>query len=377
MKKVFLGLYSILLSLSLTLFEQKSHGAAGQPLNASFFQNPAELSLINQMQLIGGNVFITPTLTFTGTTSLGSGKSHSKVNNSLPYLLTAYRLADHFVMGLNITPSAYGHLNWTNQSIVEESSTLTNLAYYRIGAQTSYQFNNQLALGFGVNLHYNKLLELDFVVPAMGNQINKVKGLNHSFDIGLFYKFNQKNNITLGAYTPVNTLGHGTSSLGNTTVDNFSLSVVEAAVAFIGLQHLINDKWFMEERIYWSGWSIEKNVVFINTTTGSSISPAHWKDVWSFQISTRYTILDKVALLGSIIYETNPVPTTTNQIGYPLAACGGLSAGLDLTLQKEFTTQLVYGYGFFMPNAKINNATSMGSISANVQSIALQFIYKL
>lgn len=313
MKKDFLSLHLIILFINLTLFAQGSYSAAGQPLNDNFFQNPAELSLINQIQLIGGNVLITPALSFTGTTPLGSGSVHSKVNNSLPYLLTACRFTDKFVLGINATPSAYAHLNWTNGSIVAESSTLTNVLYYRIGAQTSYQVTNKLALGVGINLHDNRLLELDFVVPNMGNQINKARGLNHSFDVGFFYKINPQHSLTLAAYTPVNTLGHGTSSLGNTTVNNLSLSVVEAAVAFIGLQNVMNEKWFVEEKLYWTGWSIEKNVVFINTTTGSSLSPAHWKDVWSFQISTRYAILDKVALLGSAIYETNPVPIFVKQ----------------------------------------------------------------
>lgn len=54
MKKVFLSLHLIILFLILTLFEQVSHSAAGQLLNDNFFQNPAELSLINRIQLMGG-----------------------------------------------------------------------------------------------------------------------------------------------------------------------------------------------------------------------------------------------------------------------------------------------------------------------------------
>lgn len=257
MRKKFLKLQFILgLFEILFFFQQKSYSAVDQLLNANFFPNPAELSLINNAQLIAGNVFIVPTLNFTGTTSLGSGKVKSHVNNSLPYLLTAYRVSDKFVLGINIAPSAYGQIDWPDNSFIVESSTLTRLFYYRIGAQTSYQFTDKLALGFGINLHYNKLAELDWVVPNMGNQINKIKGFTHSFDAGLFYKINSHTNFTMAAYTPVNTFGHGTSSLGATTVNNFSMNIIESAVAFIGLQHVITDKWYLEEKIYWSGWSI-------------------------------------------------------------------------------------------------------------------------
>lgn len=89
---------------------------------------------------------------------------------------------------------------------------------------------------------------------------------------------------------------------------------------YVGLQHLLNDKWSLGEKIYWSGWSIQKNLYFKNTATRSFIVPTNWKDVWSYQITTRYAITEKMALLGSVIYETNPNPTPTNSIGYPLAA---------------------------------------------------------
>ncbi|WP_028389544.1 OmpP1/FadL family transporter [Legionella fairfieldensis] len=363
--------------MNLFFLTKSACGAVDQLLNNNFFQNPAELNLIKQRQLIIGNVFIAPALKFTGTTVSGSGIVRSKVNDSLPYLLTAYRFTDRFVIGLNITPSGYGHLDWPVDSIVAAQSTITRLFYYRIGAQSSYQLTDNLAIGGGFNLHYNKREELDFVILNKGNQINKVNGINYSGDVGLYYKLTPRNYLTMMIYTPVNTFGYGTSSLGPTTVNNFALNIREAAVAAIGLQHPINNKWFLEEKIYWSGWSIEKEINFINTTTGNTTIPAKWRDTWSFQGITRYVTTDNTALLGAIIYETNAAPISTNAIGYPLAAFGSISAGLDLTLKKALSTQLVYSYGRFLPKAKIANALSYGSISAKTQAGVLQFTYKV
>jgi long-subunit fatty acid transport protein len=366
----------MLIIVNLLCVEKNSYGAVDQILNDIFFLNPAELSITKKTRLLIGNVFIAPKLKFTGTTPLGYGRAVSRTKDLLPYLLTAYRFTDRITAGITVTPSAYGHINWPINSIVREESTTTKLFYYRIGTHSAYQFSDQLAIGIGINLQYNKRGELDFIVPNQGNQINKMSGFNCTGDIGLYYKINSHNFLTMAVYTGVNTYGRGTSAIGTIVVHNFFLNIIEAPVAFVGLQHWLNDKWLAEGKIFWSGWSIEKNVNFRNTTTGNLIFPANWSDIWSFQVNMSYATTDKIVILGSIIYETNPTPISTNAIGYPLSSSGGVSVGLDLTLQKGLSAQLAYSYGKFIPNAKINNAKSIGVILSNFQAVTLQFTYK-
>ena len=255
-------------------------------------------------------------------------------------------------------------------------STKTSLFYYRTGIQSSYQLTNDLAIGAGINLDINKLEEVDFIIPNMGNQINKASGLNCSADIGLFYKINSSHTLTAAVYTPVNATGSGSSSLNGVINHSFRLGITEAAVAYIGFKHDLSTKWSIGEKIYWSGWSIQKNLNLQNTTSGSHIIPTNWKDVWSYQMSTRYETTEKIALLGSVIYETDPNPTLTNNIGYPLASSIFISAGLDINLFNKLSTQLLYGHGLFSPKSKINTPQSQGALSANTQAAVVQFTYK-
>ncbi|MCX7091666.1 MAG: outer membrane protein transport protein [Legionellales bacterium] len=365
-----------LLVIILIVNSRMSYCAVDQILTSNFFQNPAELSTVNSSQVIGGNVFITPILNFSGVTPLGSGQVQSKVSDNLPYLLIDKRLSDKFVIGINATPGEYGHLNWPIGSIVDTASTKTEILYYRFIVQSSYQISSDLSLGIGLGDEYEKTAEIDFVIPEMGNQINKVSGNNFIADVGLYYKIDNQNHLTIAAYSPINNFGFGTSTLGTVSVNNFSLNIVAAPVAYIGLQHIFNEKWYAEGKIYWSGWSIEKSVIFINTTTGSFSTPTNWYDVWSFQGVSRYAVTENFALLGGLIYETNPVPTFNNQIGYPLAASGAISAGLDIKLHKNLSSQIMYGYGAFIPNAVISNTTGNGTISASFQSLVVQLTYK-
>lgn len=354
----------------------KAYGAATQILSDTFYQNPAELSLVNKSQIIAGNLFINPSFKFQGNSFEANGSAKSNVTDYLPYILGAYRANEEIVIEVNITPSGYGHLNWPVDSFVSQASTLTKLLYYRFGFQSSYQITENLAVGMGFNIEDNGQYQLNFVVPGQGNQVNSVTGLNYTGDFGLYYKIDPKNYLTVAGYTQVDTYGHGTSSVNGVVNTNLSLNITEAPVIYIGLEHFVNESWFLEGKIYWSGWHIQNNINFTNTTTGTYVVPTNWKDVWSFQATTRYAIIDKLALLGSIIYETNPVPLATNAIGYPLASAGSLSGGADIALRKDLSIQAIYSYGAFLPNSPINNANSVGTINAHFQAVVLQLIYK-
>ncbi|WP_019216977.1 porin family protein [Legionella tunisiensis] len=126
MKRIILTLIKLFL-LNLIFLVEKANSAVDQFLNNNFYQNPAELSRINKISFLAGNVYIKSQLNFSGTTTLGSGQVTSKTNNSLPYILTAYRITKRFVLGLNLTPSAYGHINWPIDSFVAQNSTVTKI----------------------------------------------------------------------------------------------------------------------------------------------------------------------------------------------------------------------------------------------------------
>ena len=372
----FLKSSTVIFILTFTLLEN-TYAAVYQILNDYFYQNPAELSQVNDTQLVLGNAFVMPSFEFNGETPIGRGVANSKVNNSLPYLLTAHRFTDKFVFGFNVTPSGYGHIDWPEGSIVANASTVTNVLYYQFGLQSEYQFNDELAVGIGFDIEYNKFAELNYMVPPLGNQVNKIKGVNYVGDVGVFYKINPYNYLTSAIYTQVSTYGNGISTLGPFISNNFSLNILQALIAYIGFQHTINERLFLEEKIYFSNWTIAKNVDFINSATGTFSTPANWRDTWSFQLSSRYALTEKLAILGSGIYETNAVPPATNQIGYPVSSSAALSIGLDFLLAKEFSLQIMYGYGAFIPNAVISNTTGNGTVSANTQSCVAQLTYKI
>jgi long-chain fatty acid transport protein len=375
-KMIHISYKSYLLGSLSLLIAPSGNTAVTQMLSDDFFQNPAQLSTIHQSQSTAGFLFINPHVSFEGAVKGVTGNVSSNVYDALPYLLTGYRVNDQWVLGFNALPSAYGHLEWPMNSFVSPISTKTKIIYYRFGVQSSYQINDRWSVGAGFNAEDNAQYFINFVVPGQGNQVNSITDVNYTGDLGIYYKINDTNYLTLAGYTQVNTYGQGTSSDSLSVNPNLSLNVTEAPVIYLGLQHQLTPKWFLSEKIYWSGWSIQQNINFTNTTSGTYLAPTNWQDVWSFQATTRYAIKQRIAMLASLSYETNPVPLDTNSIGYPLAASGSLSAGLELALTKELSLLSVYAYGAYLPNSPINNKNSNGVIHTRVQSGALQITYK-
>ncbi len=71
-----------------------AQAAVGQMLTDSFFQNPADLGLVNKQQLTLGNLFVASTVEFTGTALGGTGQASSNVVDFLPYILADIRVSD-------------------------------------------------------------------------------------------------------------------------------------------------------------------------------------------------------------------------------------------------------------------------------------------
>ena len=362
----------VLLSIGLNT----SYAAVDEILNDYYFQNPAELSTIHESQWILGNQYISPEFEFKGISSGQMGTAISNPHDSLPYTLASYRFSDRWVLGLNIVPSGYGHFEWPADSIVAYDSTKTFLLYYKAIIQSSYQVSNNLALGLGLNIEYNYRLQLNFLVPNQGQQSNWITGTNVFPDVGLFYKINAHHFLTAAFYAPLNTNGYGISYTNSMRNTNYSSNFRDAAVVFIGLQQKPNESWFFEEKVYWSGWSIQKGINFTNTTTGTYIRSADWKDIFSFQLNTRFATTEKVAILAGGLYDTKPINSATNQVGYPLAPTVSLSVGLDLALLSELSLQVNYLYSTFIPLARINAGNSNGTVSANIQGAVLQLTFK-
>lgn len=360
------------LCIILLFFAAKTFAAGGQLLNSTFFPNPSAITNINTFEFIAGNLFFVPTLTFNGISHGKTGTAYSSVYDPIPYMYTNYRINDKWVVGLNMIPSIYGDLSWPIDSVVARSSIMTDVLYYRSGVLTSYQITPDLALGFGISLE-RVFSQITFMDEKFGFQRNKSSGYDYVADFGFNYKLNSKDLISLAYYTPIYKFVRGLSNAGEVKNYNYTALKVDASVVFFSLDHVVNDYWTLNGAVYFSKWSVYKYFIFCNTVSGDFVFPAYWKNVWSFLLTSKHNISDKSIFTWQVLYETNPSYSAKyNYVGFPLSSALNFSAGFEYNFYKNFYVNIIGSYGTFAPNARINNASTYGSVSANIYTGVLE-----
>lgn len=369
-------LFGIFLLVFFSCWNSELFAAGGQLLNSTFFPNPADTAEIKTFEFIGGNLFFVPTLKFTGTAHRKKGSAESKVYDPIPYMYLNYRFTDKWVVGVNMLPSVYGDILWPEDSIVAKSSINTNVLFYRVGILTSYNITSDLVLGVGFNIE-RLASQLSFISDDLGYVRNKTSGYDSVTDFGFSYKLNSQNKISLAYYTPIRSVVPGVSNAGKITNYNYSSLRIDAAVTFLNLEHFVNDYWVIYTGIYFSKWSAYKYFAFYNTVIGDIILPAHWKNVWTFLLTSKHKMSDKTSVKLQFLYETNPVFSAHyNYTGFPLSAALGFTGGVEYNFYKNFYVNIIASYGLFAPDARINNLESYGNISANIYTGILECSWK-
>jgi len=346
--------------------------AGGQLLNSTFFPNPSEIAKINKFELISGNLFFVPTLTFNGSSHGKTGSAYSSVYDPIPYLYTNYRIDDKWVVGLNMIPSVYGDLSWPVDSVVSNGAIMSDVLFYRSGVLTSYQITQDLALGIGINIE-RLFSQITFIDKTVGFQRSKSSGYDYVTDFGLNYKLTSKDLISLAYYTPIYKFVRGLSNASGIKNYNFTALRVDASVLFMDYQHTVNDYWKLKGAVYFSKWSVVKKIILYNNVSGDIILPAYWKNVWTFLLTSKHNITDKSIFTWQLFYETNPASSARyNYVGFPLSSALSFSAGCEYNFYKNFYVNIIGSYGTFAPNARINNASSYGTIAANLYTGVLE-----
>lgn len=362
----------------LAVFCLDTLAAVTEMLGDTFFGNPAELTLTPKMKITAGTMYANTILDFKGTHLGNDGSAKSRANDYLPYVLLGYRYNDKLVFGFNVTPRGYGHLKYDPNSLVSSSSIETNILIYEISPRVGYQLTKTLAVGAGLDIFHSRKVDLSNDVIGQGILVNSSNGTRVGADIGLFYKLNPKNFLSLAFFSPAIFQTTGISYINTNVTHSYSQLYQDAAVTYLGLTHILNAKWTLFEKIYWSGWSIKKRFYFKNTIIGSYIVPADWKDTWSFQLGSRYAVNSCLGVLGVVNYDTNPVGSSAkNYVAYPVGSAAAFALGVDWTLQKDLTALLAYGYVWFVPKVPIRTTIDQGSISLSSNSITLQLTYSV
>jgi len=368
--------YSIASSLVLLVSAQ---AAIIQNFNANNYFNPAELQRINIAEILAGAFINNPQVSFSGTSTGGSGEANSNETDVLPFYRGAYRLNDRFVIGLNVSIPYYAHIEFPQSSVVAADATRTLVKDTDFAFQGSAKITDKLSLGAGFNVNNMHDFQVNFVGPGGVNIVNKAKALSYGWDIGVTYDINQFNLIGLAYYSRLTPTFKGYSSglgyFGNLTISGMNLPDTYKAT----YTHILSQNWLFALGASYSRWQSAKTVVFNNVATIGQIRlPVNYYSTWSFDAMGRYQFDPKWAALAVAVYDQGGAHQYARTVSFPSAPAWLLKAGVSCQITKEAALQAIPGIVY--SNANIDKpftSRAVGKMRIRVYSLDLRFVYKL
>lgn len=373
------GIYCLLASSAFALAPMTPlpSDAAYQVFANIAYSNPAALTIVTKGQFIIGGTGLFSRYRFSGKAGTFRGSAVSEREDLLPYGRLAYRLGKKVVVGLDVTEPFFVNIKFPKSSIVRFFSTRTLVRSVDISPKISYQVNEKLSLGLGLNMDYIYNAQLNLVIPPFGNLVNKATRWGYGWDVGLFYVLTKATYLNLSYYSKIVQHLRGVSAWAQTARISAKTTLPLPATTTLNLIQYFSKNFLISATLRYIEWHAFQFLTITPTPLGPLTLPEHYRDSWDFQLATRYTVNDKWALLASLSYASSPQPTKYRPIGLPTHSVTIPAVGAIYNINKILSAQLLYAHG--TSNPRIKNLTmaglSKGHVNVNVDAIDLNLTW--
>jgi long-chain fatty acid transport protein len=322
---------------------------------SAIYYNPAGLSQLRGTEITSGGMISFPN-------SRLQGAGDGAVMNTMSFLPHFYVSTDlgapqspwRFGLGFNVP---FGNAaDFSKNGPFRYIATETSLSVFNIQPTVSYQVNDQLSLGAGLNVYYGQT-ELNNRVPVVPGTPS-FDGRFHFYGdgtglggtAGLMWKITPQ--FTFGAVyrSPFRINFEGDAVLktpfGNDGPHPANSSIQFPQSAAGGLAFRPIKKLKLEVDVEWTDWDNLNNVVLHSTPSaafnGHTI-PFNWQSSMYYEFGAQYDITDKWVVRGGYIYSENSVPGSTFSPTVPDSERHVFSAGLGYSLSR-IKWDIVYQY---------------------------------
>lgn len=359
-----------------------SHATVIQYFWANTYNNPAQLNATKNMNITFGGLGVQVDGKFTGIGAGGeAGTATSSETAFLPYLTFSKRLNKKWVAGINISQPYFGNSSYPSDSVVAFDTTVTKIFDLDIAPQLSYQVNDKLALGFGLNFNNMHRAEIDFMTST-GEAINTASDWSYGWNVGLFYVINATNFLGLTYYSGLNPVLTGVSSNQQQLRTDFSLTGFNLPPTLIATYiHMVTSDWTLVAKTSFSQWNRTQTAYLNNVAgVGTLAFPVKYRNTWTVELDTKYQLNKKYALIGGLFFDQGGARTTSGRtIPFPAGDFKAAFAGASAQLTKNSTLQLVVGGGRLgvAINRPLDQLPTVGNLRINGYIADLRFIYNL
>ena len=334
--------------------------------------NPAGMTQLRGVQMMGGVTFVGGTTDFRGPTGVSTtgdhdgafawpGPGHGYITANLQDLGVSF--LDRLTVGVGITTPFGSVMKWPDDSPFRALTTFTALPLFDIKPTLAYQLFRDLSIGAGADIYTFASFfgeghaELQSVspgglVPAGSKLEFNGKGTAPGFNIGALYTA-----LRNGDGRPVANLAVVYRSQATLHLDGALLAngvKIQDATTTLVLPQVITGgialwpvrdnerEWKVELNVDYVGWKSVRNLD-IHLANGLIIpQPQNWKSTYAILVGTEYRWLHvdqlpgwEIALRAGYTNQQSQVPDLTFNPGVPSADLHVISTGIGLLCQKN------------------------------------------
>jgi long-chain fatty acid transport protein len=298
----------------------------------------------------------------------------------LPYGRLAFRLSPQIVAAIDITQPYFTDFRYGN-SFIAPFSNSTFIRDTNISPKVSYQINQRLAVGAGLDINNLYNAQLNFAVPPFGQLTNSAESWAVGFDLGIFYVATKSTFLNLAYYSQIVQHASGYSAWGPLVNNNLSADVKLPATIIGNVIQMLSPVWALSGTIRYAQWDAVTFTTIRNTALpgGPTITvPDQFFNNFSYELATHYQFNEKWGGLAALDYEPNVQPTWTRSPGLPTYTRVIPAVGAEYELTKGLKGKLIYAHVFSKAPINMNIAGPLhiqGHDYVNVDSWSLSFTY--
>lgn len=370
------------LFLSLFFCSAPTHASVIQYFFDFNYFNPATLTDTKKTDINVGSLTLNTNVKFKGTDIGGTGTASSSEVFSLPYFFGAVRINPCTVIGLNISQPLYGNIQFPDDSVVRFSNTENIRHDIDFNPAIGFKVSDKLSVGAGFVANYLHDSNINFVIPGLGNAVNKCHDWAYGWNVGLNYAINSKNYLALYYFSPLNFELRGTSAAGQFFKNNLRVHGVAApATTVVKYTALPTPNWTLSAYLFYSQWSIVRTVTLENVAGVANPIPLrlNYGDTWAtkFYAEYKFKCNPKWSAFGTFIYDTAPTNYNNRTVAFPADDIAIFILGGKYRLSKEITLQASVAHGAY--DTKIFHplgSSTVGDMNIAGNAIDLKLVYK-
>jgi len=381
-------------------------GQAATPENASILAtNPAAIGVFKESQLSGSISFIDPSVDISGQTTsyvtaadgtlvpVAAADASERDIADVAYVPSFFYVApinDKWSAGIGAFTTYGLRSDYASDYEALNFADTAEVRSFTLNPAVSYQVNETLRVGFGVNITYadaeissavpnslTPVLEqgLGTTLPANAS-IFKLEGddVGYGWNAGVFWQPVAGTNIGLSyrAETQLQLDGDVSSALSASLNQPGSLDLNLAAISELAVNQKIDDQWSVQASLVFTDWStFQKLEANLADGTDFLIKEENFDDSWRGALGVTYKLNDQYTLRAGYAYDDGVVTTENRSLSIPDTDRHWITGGLTYSMSDTMTVDVGYAY-INGREANINKTRSLGATGISSTMVGTQ-----